>query len=327
MNKTLKKPIKKISYSLVNRLMLLVMLAAELIVFTCLSPYFLKLDNLLPVGREISTLGIVAIGQTMCILTGGFDLSVGGVAALSGVVAGYICSPSRLGLPYAIGFPVAMLVALAFGMLNGVLISKVKINPFITTMSMNFILGGAVILVSRQAITVNVPSFKFLGATTIGSIKFPLPIIILLLLYLAFGFILKYTTFGRKLYCTGGNINAAKVAGINTDSTIFWTYTLSSVLAGFAGIMLASRIATANPTIGASYAMQSIAAAVLGGTALTGGEGNLWGAFLGVLVTGLLSNGLIMVGASQAWRDIATGIVLILAIILQLVSKKSKHIG
>lgn len=317
----------KISYSLVNRLMLVVMLAIEVIVFSSLSPYFLRLDNLLPVGREIATLGIVSIGQTMCILTGGFDLSVGGVAALSGVVCGYICSPSRLGLPYSIGFPVAMLVALVVGLLNGFLIAKVKINPFITTMSTNFILGGAVMLVSTQAITANTPAFKFIGATTFGAIKFPLPIIILLVLYIAFGFILKYSTFGRQLYCTGGNVNAAKVAGINTDRVVFFTYTITSVLSGFAGIMLASRIATANPSIGSTYAMEAIAAAVLGGTALSGGEGNIWGAFLGVLVTGLLSNGLIMLGISQAWRDVATGVVLILAIVLQIVSKKSKRIG
>lgn len=317
----------KISYSLINRLMLLVMLVVEVVIFANLTPYYLKLENLLPVGREIATLGIISIGQTLCILTGGFDLSVGGVAALSGVVAGYICAPSRMGLPFGIAFPVAMLVALIVGMLNGFLISKVKINPFITTMSMNFILGGAVMLVTTQAITVNVPAFKVIGATTFGSIKFPLPIIVLVLLYVLFGFLLKYTTFGRKLYCTGGNVNAAKVAGINTDGTVFATYTVSSVLAGFAGIMLASRIATANPNIGSTYAMEAIAAAVLGGTALSGGEGNIWGAFLGVLVTGLLSNGLIMIGISQAWRNVATGVVLILAIVLQIISKKSKRIG
>ncbi|GHU63425.1 sugar ABC transporter permease [Clostridia bacterium] len=317
----------RLNYTTLNWGMLLVMLIIEVIVFSNLTPYFLHLNNLLPVGREIATLGIVAIGQTMCILTGGFDLSVGGVAAISGVVAGVMCSPKMLDLPFVVGFPIAIAVALAVGMTNGFLITKVKINPFITTMAMNFILGGAVILITKQPITINKPDFKFLGATTFGDIKFPLPIIILVGLYLLFFFILKYTVFGRKLYCTGGNSEAAKVAGISVEKTIFFTYTFSSLLAGFAGIMLASRIATANPGIGSSYALESIAATVLGGTALSGGEGNIWGAFLGVFVTGLLSNGLIMIGAPQAWRDIATGLVLILAIILQLSSKKSRRLA
>ena len=318
---------KRMNYSTLNWLMLLLMLIVEVIAFSNLTPYFLQLKNLLPVGREIATLGIVAIGQTLCILTGGFDLSVGGSAALTGVVAGFICGPKLLNMPFGVGLTIALLVAAGIGMANGFLITKVKINPFIATMAMNFILGGAVILITKQPITVNTDEFKFLGATTFGEIGIPLPIIILIGLYVLFWFILRHTVFGRQLYCTGGNKEAARVAGINVERTTFWTYTLSSLLAGFAGILLASRIATANPNIGASYALESVAAAVLGGTALSGGEGNIWGAFLGVLVTGLLSNGLIMVGAPQAWRDIATGLVLIAAIVMQLSSKRSRRLA
>lgn len=314
----------KFDYATINRAMLLVLLIGECVIFTSLTPYFFKLENLLPLGREISTLGIVAIAQTLCILTGGFDLSVGGAAAVSCVVCGYICSPNMLNLPYYIGLPVALLVALTIGLANGLLITKVKISPFITTMSMNFILGGVVILITKQPITVNTAAFKFIGATTFGAIKFPLPIIILVVLYIIFSLILKYTVFGRHIYCTGANAQAAKVAAIDTGKVTLFTYTLSAVLSGFAGIMLASRIATSNPGIGRTYGLESIAAAVLGGTALSGGEGNMFGSFLGVLVTGILSNGLIMVGISQAWRDIATGVVLIVAIVLQIAFKDSK---
>lgn len=320
-NKTL---LKKVNYSIVNRLMLILMLVVEVVVFASLTPYFLKLDNILPVGREIATLGIVAIGQTMCILTGGFDLSVGSTAALSGVIVGFLCSSTHLNLPYYIGLPLGLLAALAVGLSNGLLITKAKISPFISTMSMNFVLGGAVILITKQPITVNTAAFKFLGATTLGSIQFPLPIIILIVLYLLFAYILKYTVFGRHLYCTGGNAQSARIAGINVEKVVLKTYILSALLSGFAGIMLASRIATANPNIGAAYGLESIAAAVLGGTMLAGGEGNVFGAFLGVLVTGVLSNGLIMVGAPQAWRDIATGVVLTIAVILQIATRRSK---
>ena len=317
----------RFNYASLNWLMLIVMLTVELIVFSNLTPYFLQLKNLLPVGRDISTLGIVAIGQTLCILSGGFDLSVGGTAAIAGVVSGYLTAPKMLGQPYGVGLTCSMLVALSIGMCNGFLVTKVKINPFIATMAMNFILGGAVVLITRQPITINTPEYKFLGTTTFGAVNFPLPIIIFVGLYFLFFFMLKYTVFGRKLYCTGGNKEAARVAGINVENTVFWAYTLSAVMAGFAGNMLASRIATANPTIGGTYALESVAATVLGGTALSGGEGNIWGAFLGVFVTGLLANGIIMIGASQAWRDIATGLVLIAAIVLQLSSKKSRRLA
>lgn len=319
------KRVKFLNYKTLNRCMLVAMLLVEIVVFSQMTPYFLKMNNLLSVGREIATLGIVAIGQTMCILLAGFDLSTGGIAAFTGIIIGYCASESFLGLPYMAAFGISMALAALVGSVNGVLIARIKINPFITTMSMNFILGGAVILVSKNPITVNSDAFKFLGATTIGSIKFPLPIIILLLLYTIFSFILKYTTFGRNIYATGGNTEAARIAGLNVERTMICTYILSAVLSGFAGIVLSSRLATSNPNVGSSYAMESIAAAVLGGTALSGGEGNIWGAFLGVLVTGILSNGLVMIGISQAWRDIATGIVLILAIIIQIFSKRSKY--
>lgn len=315
---------KLLNYKTLNRVMLLVLLFAEIIIFSQMTPYFLKVTNVLSIGREIATLGIVAIGQTMCILLGGFDLSAGGIAAFTGIVIGYCASDSFAGLPYMAAFAISMAIALLVGLINGVLIAKVKINPFIATMSMNFILGGAVILVSKNPIIVNSDAFKFLGATTLGDIKFPLPIIILFVLYLLFSFILKYTVFGRNIYSTGGNIEAARIAGLNVDKIMILTYIVSAGLSGFAGIILSSRLATSNPNVGSSYAMESIAAAVLGGTALTGGEGNIWGAFLGVLVTGILSNGLVMIGVSQAWRDIATGIVLIFAITIQIVSKKSK---
>ena len=309
------------NYTIVNRSMLAVMLLVEIVVFSSITPYFFQLDNLLPVGREIATLGIVAIGQTMCILTGGFDLSVGGSAAIASIVAGYLCAPSKLGLPYSIGFSIAICVAVLVGVLNGTLITKVKVNPLIATLSMNFILGGAIILISRQPITVNTDSFKFLGATTFGAIRFPLPIITLAVLYVGFGLILKYTVFGRQVYCAGGNAQAARVAGINVESVIFRVYVLSALLSGFAGIQLASRLATSNPNIGSTYGLESIAATVLGGTVLVGGEGNMFGSFLGVLVMGMLSNGLVMIGMSQAWRNIVTGVMLILAVTLQIATK------
>ena len=312
------------SYASITKAMLIMLLLVELIVFSRLTPYFLRLDNLLPVGREVASLGIVAIGQTLCILTGGFNLSVGGSAAFSGIIVGYIASPNIMGASYGVAFTVGMLTALIIGIANGLLITKAKINPLITTMATNFALGGAVILISRQPITVNTDAFKFIGATTFGAVRFPLPIITLAILYIGFGLMLKYTVFGRQIYCVGGNPQAARVAGMNVERVVLKVYIISSLLAGFTGIQLASRIATSNPNIGGSYALESIAAAVLGGTILAGGEGTVFGTFLGVLITGILSNGLIMIGVSQAWRDIATGIILVLAVVLQNSTKNAR---
>jgi len=328
MRLTNNKGILKFEYSSMSKFMLLALLVVEMVIFSQLTPYFMQLDNLLPVGREIATLGIVAIGQTMCLLTGGFNLSVGGNAAISGIVTGYICSPAvGLGLPYGVGFALGMLVALAIGVANGTLITKAKINPLITTLAMNFILGGAIVLITKQPITVNTEAFKFIGATTFGDVRFPLPIITLAILYVGFGLMMKYSVFGRRIYCTGGNPLAAKVAGINSERVVFNVYVISALLSGFAGIQLASRIATANPNIGSTYALESIAAAVLGGTILAGGEGTLLGTFMGVLVTGVLSNGLIMIGVSQAWRDIAMGSILIFAVFMQIMTKQSRKPG
>lgn len=208
------------------------------------------------------------------------------------------------------------------GLVNGLLITKVKINAFITTMATNFMLGGLVLLVSgSQAVLVSDKVFARLGQTTFTGLRIPLPMIIFVLLYVVFAWLLKNTVLGRHIYCIGGNAESARIAGINVDRVKIITYIFSAALSGFAGIMLASRMAAAQISVGSTYGMESIAGTVLGGTILAGGKGNMLGTFAGVLVTGILSNGLTMLGFSQAWRDIATGLLLIFAIIVQNLTK------
>jgi ribose/xylose/arabinose/galactoside ABC-type transport system permease subunit len=306
-----------------NRYILIALLLTEIIVFSMLSDYFFTLKNLFSIGLNISVLGIVAIGQTLCILTSDFDLSVGGAACFTGVVIGVLFE--KMGLPYGVALILALLTAACIGLINGLLITKVKINAFITTMATDFMLGGLVILVSNsQAILVSGKVFSKLGTTTFTSLKIPLPMIIALVLYAVFAWFLRNTILGRHIYCIGGNSEAAKIAGINIDAVKIITYIFSSVLAGFAGIILASRMNASQITVGATYGMESIAAAVLGGTILAGGKGKILGTLIGVLITGILSNGLTMLGVSQAWRDIATGLLLIFAIIMQNVTDKIK---
>lgn len=319
---TIKK--RKISGDMLNRYILIVLLVGEVLLFTCLTPYFLTVKNIFSIGLNVAVLGIVAIGQTLCILTADFDLSVGGTACFSGVICGFCFV--KLGLPYMIAFLCALAVSAFIGFVNGFLITKAHINAFITTMATNFMLGGFVQLVSGgQAILVTNNSYTFLGQTTISPLKIPLPMLIFIVLYILFAYILRNTVFGRHVYCIGGNVESARIAGISNDRVKIMVYVLSGMLSGFAGILLSSRMSAAQISVGSTYGMESIAATVLGGTILAGGKGNVMGTFVGVLITGILSNGLTMLGLSQAWRDIATGLLLIFAIIMQNVTGKIKN--
>lgn len=309
--------------AMVNRYILLILLIIEIVVFSQLSEYFLTVKNIFSIGLNISVLGIVAIGQTLCILTSDFDLSVGNTAAFTGIMSAFFLQ--NLGFNYVVSLILAMSFAILIGLVNGLLITKLKISAFITTMATNFILGGMVMLVSKgQAIIVSNKIFGIIGKTTITGSKIPLPMIILIILFVAFSWALKNTVFGRYIYCIGGNAQSARIAGINIHKVKIITFILSSALSGFAGIILASRMSAAQISVGSTYGMESIAATVLGGTLLTGGVGNMLGTFMGVLVTGILSNGLTMIGVSQVWRDIATGLLLIFAIVLQNTTRKTR---
>lgn len=307
-----------------NMYILVVLLLGEIVVFSLLSEYFLSIRNILAIGLNISVLGIVSIGQTLCILTSDFDLSVGGTAAFTGIVIGVLSQ--KAGIPYVVSFLLAMTTACLIGLVNGVLITKVHINAFITTMATNFMLGGMVLLVSGgTAILASGKTFSRLGQTTLTAIKIPVPLLIFLVLYVIFAWFLRNNVLGRHIYCIGGNAESARIAGINVDRVKIITYVLSGALSGFAGIILASRMNAAQISVGSTYGMESIAATVLGGTILAGGKGNVLGTLVGVFVTGILSNGLTMLGFSQAWRDIATGLLLIFAIIVQnLTERKGK---
>lgn len=314
-------------YTLINRFMLFALLVVELIIFSSLSTYFLTVKNFFAVGLNTSVLGIVAIGQTLCILGGDFDLSVGNTACFAGILLGFLCSPDfgPLALPYIPALIIVLFAVICIGLINGILVTKLNISAFIATMSVNFILGGLIILICKgKSIIVNEPSFSAIGTTLVPPFKMPLPMILFVCLYIAFSLLMKNSIIGRRIFCVGGNKNAARIAGINVTRTKISTFVISALCSGFAGIVLASRMGAAQNSIGSNYAMESIAAAVLGGTALTGGEGSMLGSFLGVLVTGLLSNGLIMIGVSQAWRDIATGLVLVIAIVLQNITRNKK---
>jgi len=306
--------------SFLNRFMLLIVLIIAIVFFAGMSPYFLSFKNLLALGLNISVIGIVCIGQTLCILTRGFDLSVGFNAGLCGMMVAYLTG--KQGVPYLISLLIGLALGALIGLINGILVTKGKINALITTLATGFILSGFILIVSKgYSIIVNEPGFLFLGTTKILGI--PLPLIILIFLYVVFDIILKHTVFGRYVYCVGGNPASARIAGINVEKIQMQIFALAGALAAFGGILLASRMGSAQTTAGSTYALDSVAAAVLGGTALAGGEGKMGGTLLGVIIIGILQNGLIMIGVPQHYQNIATGLVLILAVLLQNVNTKS----
>lgn len=303
--------------SFLNQARMLIVLIVLLGVFSALSPYFLNVRNVFAIGLTISVIGIVCIGQSLILLTGAFDLSVGGIAGLSGMIVAILTKQYG---NYWAWFFLGLAAGTAIGLLNGLFITKLKINALITTLSMMTILSGVVFLVSGGfAIGVNLPSFRFLGTTRV--IGIPLPIIILVLLYAVAYVILRSSVFGRYVYSIGGNAEAARLSGINVDRMRILVYTLSGLLSGLGGIVLASRLGSAQVDAGSQYPINSIAACVLGGISIAGGEGNIWGALIGVAIVGVLQSGLIMVGMPSYIQWIATGLILLAAVYLDQLRK------
>ncbi len=300
-----------------NQARMLLVLIALVAIFSVSSPYFLNMKNVFAIGLTISVIGIVCIGQSMILLTGAFDLSVGGIAGLSGMIVAILTKDNG---NYWTWFILGLAVGTGIGLVNGLLITKLKINALITTLSMMTILSGVVFLVSGGfAIGVNMTAFRFLGTTRVASI--PLPIILLILIYALFYIVLRFTVFGRSIYSIGGNPEAARLSGINVDRIRILTYTLSGLLSGFGGIVLASRLGSAQVDAGTQYPINSIAACVLGGISIAGGEGVIWGSLIGVAIVGVLQSGLIMVGMPSYYQWIATGIVLLAAVYLDQLRK------
>ncbi len=287
-----------------------IILVALVALFSILSPYFLRIRNIYAIGLTISVIGIVCIGQSLVLLTGAFDLSVGSVAGFAGIVVAYLTK--RYGL-YPVWLFAGIGLGAAIGLVNGLLVQKARINALITTLSMMTIFQGATFLVSNGfAIGVNDPAFRFLGASRVGGI--PMPILILLVLYAIFYLMLRYSVFGRYLYCIGGNSEAARLSGINVDRIRILVFMLTGILSSFAGILLASRLGAAQTDAGSQYPLNSIAACVLGGISIAGGEGVILGALVGVAIIGVLQSGLIMIGMPSYYQWIATGLVLIIAV-------------
>ena len=275
----------------------LILLILVCIIATARYEAFLTPENLLNVLRQNSMLGIVALGMTFVILTGGIDLSVGSLLAVAGVVAAYLAD---YGLVVAL---IAAVAASAFlGLINGVVIAKGRIQPFIVTLGMMIAARGLALAVTNEQ-SIRVPSaatdFTWLGQGLIGPI--PVPIIILIIIFALGWLVLNYTAFGRHVFALGDNDEAARLMGLNTSRITILVYVISGLLSGLAGVILASRLGAGQPVAGVIWELDAIASVVIGGTLLTGGKGSVISTLYGVLLLGVIFNIFNLEGQISPW--------------------------
>lgn len=278
-----------------------------------ISPEFRTSGNFLSLLRQSSINGFIAFGMTFVILTGAIDLSVGSVLALStALCAGMITS----GVPAGIAMAASLLIGAFLGLISGMLVTKGRLQPFIATLiTMTAYRGLTMIYTNGKPISRLGESvlLKSIGKGDVFGI--PVPVILLILMFLLFWFLLTKTTFGRYIYATGSNWKAAELAGVNIRKTKVTAYVISGVMAALSGLILLSRLNSAQPTLGSGYELDAIAAVALGGTSMSGGRGKIYGTFIGVLIIAVLNNSLNILGVSSYYQDVIKGLVILTAVL------------
>ena len=296
-------------------------LCVFLSVFPKTSGSFFTRQNIFNVLRQISTNLFLACGMTMVIILGGIDLSVGSIIALSGCIsAGCV---ARYNLPLPIALLMGLLVGLLVGMFNGAVISKTTIPAFIVTLAtMNIAKGLAYVYTGGSPVRVVTKEWQFLGPGYVGI--FPTPVVILVIVLIITAIIMNKTKMGRHMYAVGGNQQAAEFSGIKVEKVKFFVHAFSGLMAGLAGIVLASRMYSGQPTAGDGAEMDAIAAVVVGGTSMAGGSGKIGGTIIGGLIIGVLNNGLNLLNVNSFWQYVVKGVVILLAVFLDYFRNKGK---
>ncbi|MCD4713980.1 MAG: ribose ABC transporter permease [Clostridiales bacterium] len=286
------------------------------IVVSLINDRFMTGSNILNILRQTSINSIIAAGMTFVIITGGIDLSVGATLALSGAVAAMLIS---LGYSPIIAIVAALAVGGGIGFFNGIVIAKGKLQPFIVTLAtMTVFRGITLVFTDGKPISAGYEkNAEFLSSIGNGYfLGIPIPIIIMIFVFIVGFYVLTQTTLGRYVYSLGGNEEATKLSGVNTDRIKIMVYTISGVLAALAGIIITARLSSAQPTAGSGYELDAIAAVVLGGTSLAGGVGSILGTVTGALIIGVLNNALNLMNVSSYYQLLAKGIVILIAVLL-----------
>ncbi|MGK5555730.1 ABC transporter permease/substrate-binding protein [Actinomadura kijaniata] len=295
----------------------LVGLAVLVVALAVLSGDFLTVTNLLNVGVQAAVTAILAFGVTFVIVTAGIDLSVGAVAALSAVVLAWTATDG--GVPWPVALALAVLVGVAAGLVNGALITFGKLPPFIATLAMLGVARGLALVISDGS-PIALPKAVTRLGDTVGD-YLPVPVLVMVAMGLLTALILARTYSGRAMYAIGGNEEAARLSGIRVDRQKLVTYALSGAFAAVAGIVLASRLASAQPQAASGYELDAIAAVVIGGASLSGGKGRAFGTLVGALVLAVLRNGLNLLSVSAFWQQVVIGVVIALAVLLDTVRR------
>jgi ribose transport system permease protein len=302
------------SQSILQKLGPIIGLLVIIVIISIMSPSFLSLNNILNVLRQVSINALIAFGMTFIILTGGIDLSVGSILALTGAVtAGLMAS----GVDPILAMLVGLVLGAVLGAINGLIIAKGKVAPFIATLATMTIYRGLTLVYTEGRPISGLGdsmAFQMLGKGYMLGI--PVPVVTMAISFIVLYFILKKTTFGRRVYAVGGNEEASILSGINADRIKIYVYALTGLLAALASLILTSRLNSAQPTAGNMFELDAIAAVVLGGTSLTGGRGWIVGTLIGALIIGVLNNGLNLIGVSSFFQQVVKGAVILLAVLL-----------
>lgn len=297
------------------------------------SPVFLTGRNLMNVVRQVSVIGLISLGVTLVIISKGIDLSSGSVLAVAAVVAASLAQipdwPQKMFpflpvLPWFVPVIAALLIGMACGAINGTLIARTGIPPFIATLGMMVSARGiALLYTDGRPVSQLTDNFQFLGQGYILGI--PVPTIIYIVMAVVTWVLLNHTRFGKNIYAIGGNVHAAEVSGVNVKKNLIKIYAYAGMLAGIAGVVLAARVNTGQPGMGVSYELDAIAATTIGGTSHSGGIGTIGGAFVGAMILGVLNNGLNLLGVSAYWQQIIKGLIIITAVVIDMRKNNKKN--
>ena len=292
--------------------------------FSLVSDVFFTVNNITNVIRQVAVTGIAAAGMTMIMLTGGIDLTPGSTVGFVGVICALLMT--KIGMPVWLVVIVGILAGLLIGLLNGVLVAYAKMPPLICTLAvMHGIRGLCYILTSGMPIFGFPSSFGVLGKAYIGFI--PVPIIILAVVFVAIALLLEKTSMGRHIYAIGGNREALRLSGVNVEKRLVQVYGIAGVLFGLAGVVLLSRISSAQPSAGNGFEFDVVTAVVLGGISVSGGEGKLSGAITGVLIMGILANGMTLLNIYEYYQMIMKCLVLLIAVFAGEYAKNKQSFG
>ena len=310
----------KSAKSLLSEYFIFVIFIALVVVLTCLKPSFIQPSNLVNILKQASINGILSFGMMFVIIAGGFDMSVGSTVAFAGIVAALLGQGQ---FPLIVPRVVAVLAGLAVGIVNGVGVAVGDLPPFIMTLgTMTAVRGLALLTSDGKPVTGISDEYKAVAASSIFGV--PMLAIFLVIVILICAFVLAKTVYGRRVYACGGNLQAARVSGINTTLIRISTFAIAGLLAGLSGFLMTSRVTIGQPTAAESYEMDAITACVVGGVSMSGGVGKPWGVVVGCLLITVITNGLDILGVSSHWQKIVKGVIIVLAVLIDVKGKRKK---